>query len=147
MTSFKAHDSDASFDVDVETSNALSSSSLDHRPSHSKADETIRATLQSVGRFFRVYFHSVALGARIVFTHRKFAWLLTGYTLPLVLHRFIENVLFPTFARNILKNGAYSGILVGGGSRSESSSDDALRYWCTPCVLTYCVIAGRFQLW
>ena len=70
-------------------------------------------------RFFKVYFHSIKMGAMIVLSSRKFVWLLFGYTLPLVLHRFIENVLFPVFAKQILGNGAYSGILLGGSNFGE----------------------------
>lgn len=69
--------------------------------------------------FFRTYLLSIRLGAQIIFSSRRFGWLIAGYTLPLVLHRFIENVIFPTFARTVLKNGALSGILLGGSNFGE----------------------------
>lgn len=68
---------------------------------------------------FRTYFFSVKRGAQIIFSERRFVWLITGYSLPLVFHRFIENNICNTFANKVLKEGAYQGLLVGGSNFGE----------------------------
>jgi hypothetical protein len=92
---------------------------------------TVESTpfLESVKRFFRAYFISVCLGAKLVFSSRKFAWLFCGYTIPLFLHRFLENVIFPTFAKNVLGNGAYSGILVSFSLPKSTVYNTMLAWW------------------
>jgi len=45
------------------------------------------------------YFINVWIGAKIVLTSRKYCWLVFGYIIPLVLHRNIENMLLPIFAK------------------------------------------------
>jgi hypothetical protein len=66
-----------------------------------------------------LWFHSVKRGAQIVFSERRFIWLMFGYVLPFVFHRFIENVIFPTFAKQVLKEGSLAGILVAGSNLGE----------------------------
>ncbi|KAL1915256.1 uncharacterized protein VTP21DRAFT_7532 [Calcarisporiella thermophila] len=81
-------------------------------------EQTSRPKL-SVIRFFTLYFHSAYLGAKIVFSSRRFIWLIPGYAIPLVLHRFIESTIFPTFAKNVLNQGALSGVLLGSSNFGE----------------------------
>ncbi|RIA95385.1 major facilitator superfamily domain-containing protein [Glomus cerebriforme] len=71
------------------------------------------------GSAFYLFFYSVKRGAQIVFSERRFIWLIPGYVLPFVFHRFIENVIFPTFAKQVLNEGSYSGILLGGSNFGE----------------------------
>jgi len=68
---------------------------------------------------FYLYFYSVKHGAQIVFSERRFIWLLGGYVVPFVYHRFIENVIFPTFANQVLKEKSYSYILLGASNFGE----------------------------
>ncbi|GBB88493.1 hypothetical protein RclHR1_01500023 [Rhizophagus clarus] len=68
---------------------------------------------------FYLYFYSVKRGAQIVFSERRFIWLIPGYVLPFVFHRFIENVIFPTFANQVLHEKSYSYILLGGSNFGE----------------------------
>ncbi|RGB36569.1 major facilitator superfamily domain-containing protein [Rhizophagus diaphanus] len=68
---------------------------------------------------FYLYFYSVKRGAQIVFSERRFIWLMGGYVLPFVFHRFIENVIFPTFANQVLKEKSYSYILLGASNFGE----------------------------
>lgn len=70
-------------------------------------------------REVKEFFISLRLGAKIIFSSRKFSWLLAGYTLPLILHRLIENVIFPTYAKHVLKDGSLSGILLGASNFGE----------------------------
>jgi len=69
--------------------------------------------------FFYLYYRSIIRGASIVFSERRFIWLVPGYVLPFFFHRFIENVIFPTFAKQVLLAGHLSGILLAGSNLGE----------------------------
>ncbi|KAJ3163404.1 hypothetical protein HDU88_006355 [Geranomyces variabilis] len=62
---------------------------------------------------------SIVEGAKIIFGNRKFSWLILGYSLPLVLHRYLENGLAANFSSLVLKESAYGSILVGGSNFGE----------------------------
>ncbi|KAF9348575.1 hypothetical protein BGX26_013029 [Mortierella sp. AD094] len=62
---------------------------------------------------------SMYRGAQIIFSSRKFIWLIPGYSIPLFTHRYLESQLSPAFAKNILKEGAYAQIMVGGSNFGE----------------------------
>jgi hypothetical protein len=68
---------------------------------------------------FSSFFHSVKNGAQLIFGHSQFRWLLTGYALPLFLHRYLESQLSPYFAKYVLREGAYAQVLVGGSNLGE----------------------------
>lgn len=68
---------------------------------------------------FKGFFISVYKGGKIIFSSRRFIWLIPGYTLPLVLHRYLESQLCPAYAKTILKQTAYSQIMVGGSNFGE----------------------------
>ncbi|PPQ75553.1 hypothetical protein CVT24_013245 [Panaeolus cyanescens] len=65
------------------------------------------------------FIQSVYVGAIIIFTHRRFIWLVPGYAVALYLHRFLENTLAPAFAKRILGISAWSQIIVGGSNFGE----------------------------
>lgn len=71
-----------------------------------------------IGGFY-LFFESVGTGAKIIFTHRKFVWLLPGYAIALYAHRYLENALAPAIARRYLGNSAWSQIMVGGSNFGE----------------------------
>ncbi|KAF2878397.1 major facilitator superfamily domain-containing protein [Massariosphaeria phaeospora] len=71
-----------------------------------------------VGGFW-LFFESVWTGARIIFTNRKFVWLLPGYAIALYGHRYLENGIAPAVARRYLGNSAWSQIMVGGSNLGE----------------------------
>lgn len=71
-----------------------------------------------VGGFY-LFFESVWTGMKIIFTHRKFVWLLPGYALALYGHRYLENGIAPAIARRYLGNSAWSQIMVGGSNFGE----------------------------
>jgi hypothetical protein len=75
--------------------------------------------LKSVGFLFKGFFISIYHGAEIIFHDRKFIWLIGGYAIPLVLHRYLESQLAPAFSKHILKQTAYSQIMVGGSNLGE----------------------------
>lgn len=75
--------------------------------------------LKSVISGFYLFFESVWTGAKIIFTHRKFVWLLPGYAIALYAHRYLENAIAPTIARRYLGNSAWAQIMVGGSNFGE----------------------------
>jgi MFS family permease len=68
---------------------------------------------------FWLFLESVYTGAYIIFTKRKFIWLLPGYAIALYGHRYLENGLAPAIARRYLGNSAWSQIMVGGSNLGE----------------------------
>jgi hypothetical protein len=75
--------------------------------------------LKSVLSGFWLFFESVYTGAHIIFTKRKFIWLLPGYAVALYGHRYLENGLAPAIAKRYLGNSAWSQIIVGGSNLGE----------------------------
>ncbi|KAH9867567.1 hypothetical protein IAQ61_008161 [Plenodomus lingam] len=84
-------------------------SGLDNQPTYAKA---------VMGGFY-LFFESVWTGGKIIFTHRKFVWLLPGYAIALYGHRYLENSIAPAVARRYLGNSAWSQIMVGGSNFGE----------------------------
>jgi MFS family permease len=71
-----------------------------------------------IKRFF-LFGQSIYIGGKIVFTHRKFIWLFSGYSLALYAHRYLENGIAPQIARRYLQNSEWSQIIVGGSNFGE----------------------------
>ncbi|KAF2826298.1 hypothetical protein CC86DRAFT_292717 [Ophiobolus disseminans] len=68
---------------------------------------------------FYLFFESCWTGGKIIFTHRKFIWLLPGYAVALYGHRYLENAIAPAVARRYLGNSAWAQIMVGGSNFGE----------------------------
>jgi len=68
---------------------------------------------------FYLFGESVWVGAKIIFTSRKFIWLVPGYSFALYGHRYLENGIGPVIARRYLGNSAWSQIMVGGSNFGE----------------------------
>ncbi|KAF9156553.1 hypothetical protein DFQ26_009306 [Actinomortierella ambigua] len=75
--------------------------------------------LSQIGHGFVHFAQSLFIGGKIVMSSRKFIWLIPGYSIPLFTHRYLESQLSPAFAKSILKEGAYSQIMVGGSNFGE----------------------------
>ncbi|KAI1317250.1 hypothetical protein EDD11_008736 [Mortierella claussenii] len=75
--------------------------------------------LRQIGHGFTHFGMSMYKGGQIVFSSRKFIWLIPGYSIPLFTHRYLESQLSPAFAKVILKQGAYAQIMVGGSNFGE----------------------------
>lgn len=94
---------------------------------HCERGETLASTeKRTVGSYFRSIYNSVYLfflsaytGVPIVFSSRKFIWLLPGYSFALYGHRYLENGIAPLIARRYLGNSAWSQIMVGGSNVGE----------------------------
>ena len=70
------------------------------------------------GAFFG-FFESVWVGGKIVFGDSRFQWLFFGYTIPLVMHRYIENGVSSTYSKLVLGESAYAGFIIGGSNFGE----------------------------
>ncbi|KAG9201878.1 hypothetical protein G6514_005295 [Epicoccum nigrum] len=75
--------------------------------------------VRAVGSGFYLFFESIWTGGKIIFTHRKFVWLLPGYAVALYGHRYLENAIAPAVARRYLGNSAWAQIMVGGSNFGE----------------------------
>lgn len=62
---------------------------------------------------------SVWVGAKILFSSRKFVWLVPGYSVALYAHRYLENNIAPQIARRYMGNSAWAQIMVGGSNLGE----------------------------
>ncbi|PYH94081.1 hypothetical protein BO71DRAFT_239991 [Aspergillus ellipticus CBS 707.79] len=68
---------------------------------------------------FLLFLESIWVGARILFSTRKFIWLLPGYSIALHAHRYLENAVAPAIARRYLGNAAWSQVMIGGSNLGE----------------------------
>lgn len=75
--------------------------------------------LKSVATGFVLFNKSIYTGAAIIFSSRKFIWLLPGYSFALYGHRYLENGIAPIIAKRYLDNSAWSQIMVGGSNCGE----------------------------
>ncbi|KAJ4288766.1 hypothetical protein N0V88_007302 [Collariella sp. IMI 366227] len=66
-----------------------------------------------------LFAESVWVGARILFSSRRFVWLVPGYSVALYAHRYLENGIAPQIARRYLGNSAWAQIMVGGSNLGE----------------------------
>jgi hypothetical protein len=95
-------------------------SNLEHPGTQAIDDgEDKHSYLKSVLKTLGLFFMSIYTGGRILFTSRKFIWLLPGYALALYGHRFLENSIAPAVAKRYLGNSAWSQIMVGGSNFGE----------------------------
>lgn len=67
----------------------------------------------------RLFFESAYTGGRILFSSRRYIWLLPGYSVALYAHRYLENGVAPAVAKRYLGNSAWSQIMVGGSNFGE----------------------------
>ncbi|KAL1883986.1 hypothetical protein Daus18300_000094 [Diaporthe australafricana] len=68
---------------------------------------------------FWLFFESIGVGAKILFTSRKFVWLVPGYAVALYGHRYLENGIAPQVARRYLGQSGWSQLMVGGSNMGE----------------------------
>ena len=83
------------------------------------ADDKDKNYFKSILSRSLLFLQSIYIGAKIVFTNRKFIWLWSGYSLALYAHRYLENGIAPQVARRYLGNSAWSQIIVGGSNFGE----------------------------
>ncbi|KAI8814487.1 major facilitator superfamily domain-containing protein [Cladochytrium replicatum] len=84
-----------------------------------KAENKGRGIFKDMGSVFYSYFYSIWVGVKLVCTQRALIWLIPAYALALVHHRYLENTLFPFYAKSELKNSDFQNILTGGSNFGE----------------------------
>lgn len=75
--------------------------------------------LKAVTSGFSMFGESVWVGGKILFSSRKFIWLLPGYTLGLYGHRYLESGIAPPIARRYFGESAWAQIITGGSNLGE----------------------------
>ena len=68
---------------------------------------------------FVLFFESVWTGAKIIFSSRKFVWLVPAYSIALYAHRYLENAIAPAIAQRYLGNSAWAQVMVAGSNLGE----------------------------
>ncbi|KAI9673419.1 MAG: hypothetical protein M1817_002881 [Caeruleum heppii] len=92
---------------------------LDFEPRNPEVVQSQPTYVKAIVGGFALFFESVFTGAKIIFSSRKFFWLLPGYAIALYGHRYLENGIAPIIARRYLGNSAWSQIMVGGSNLGE----------------------------
>ena len=87
--------------------------------SNQKKSQSFKERLCSAYTFTIGYLKGIKEGFTITTFDRRYNWLLLCFVLPQVLHRLIENLLFPVFSREVLGDGTLSGIILGGSNFGE----------------------------
>jgi hypothetical protein len=67
----------------------------------------------------KAFGRSAYKGAGICFSHRRFIWLLPGYSFALYGHRYLENGIAPLLAKRVMNDSSYSQIMVSGSNLGE----------------------------
>jgi MFS family permease len=75
--------------------------------------------LKSIVNGTILFVKSFFIGAKIIFTHRKFAWLWSCYALTLYAHRYLENGIAPQIGKRYLQQSEWSQIIVGASNFGE----------------------------
>ncbi|EEQ29176.1 hypothetical protein McanMca71_007780 [Microsporum canis] len=68
---------------------------------------------------FYLFGESIWTGCKLLFTNRRFIWLIPGYSIAFYGHRYLENGLAPAVARRYLGHSAWANIIVGGSNLGE----------------------------
>jgi len=75
--------------------------------------------LKSILNGFIIFIQSFFIGAKIIFTNRKFVWLWSCYALTLYAHRYLENGVAPQIAIRYLQQSEWSQMIVGASNFGE----------------------------
>ncbi len=93
--------------------------------------KTKRGICSEIWFFTKAFFHSVKVGAVLVFTNRSLIWLMPAYVLPLVVHRYFESTFFPFYSKYNLGDGSTQQIFVGGSNFGELLGAAAILFTAT----------------
>jgi uncharacterized membrane protein YeaQ/YmgE (transglycosylase-associated protein family) len=81
--------------------------------------ETVKKVFWGIVSAVKDYFAALWLGCKLMMLDRHYIWMIPCFVIPQVLHRIIENIMLPYYSKNILKEGSYSGIMLGGSNLGE----------------------------
>lgn len=80
-----------------------------------KSESLLKATAMG----FILFFESVWTGAKIIFSSRKFVWLVPAYSIALYAHRYLENAIAPAIATRYLGRSEWYQVMVAGSNLGE----------------------------
>lgn len=75
--------------------------------------------LKGLGMGFILFFESVWTGAKIIFSSRRFVWLVPAYSIALYAHRYLENAIAPAIATRYLGKSEWYQVMVAGSNLGE----------------------------
>lgn len=75
--------------------------------------------LKAIGNGFLFFMQSAYTGGVIIFSSRRFVWLLPAYSIALYAHRYLENGLAVVIATRYLGNSAWYQVMVAGSNLGE----------------------------
>jgi hypothetical protein len=78
-----------------------------------------QAFAKSLWVSFSGFFESIYQGGYIIFMDARYRWLIFGYTIPLVMHRYIESGVVSVYAKSVLKESAYASFINSGSNLGE----------------------------
>jgi hypothetical protein len=79
----------------------------------------LRGILKASFSGFYLFGRSIWVGGKILFSSRKFIWLIPGYSFALYGHRYLENGISPIIAKCYFGNSEWSQIMLGGMNTGE----------------------------
>ncbi|KAK5655536.1 hypothetical protein OQA88_5467 [Cercophora sp. LCS_1] len=97
----------------------LADSGLPSKTSESGGALGRTSFLKALSNSVVVFFESIYVGGKILFSSRKFLWLLPAYTIALYGHRYLESGIVPPVARRYLGESSWSQIIIGGSNLGE----------------------------
>lgn len=74
---------------------------------------------KALGKGFILFFESVWTGGKIIFSSRRFVWLVPAYSIALYAHRYLENGIALAIATRYLGNSAWYQVMVAGSNLGE----------------------------
>ena len=80
---------------------------------------TFMAIMTTMKSAFIGFGESVYKGGKLVCFDRRFIWLIWGYSLPLVMHRYIEGGVASVYSKLVLNESAYGSYINGGSNFGE----------------------------
>lgn len=94
-------------------------SDLEFTAANSALIDKPESYIKGLGLGFILFFESVWTGAKIIFSSRKFVWLVPAYSVALYAHRYLENGVAPAIATRYLGNSAWYQVMVAGSNLGE----------------------------
>jgi hypothetical protein len=73
----------------------------------------------TIGGFCSLYVKTIVQGYKVITSSRRYIWLVLGWSLPLVMHRYKEAIIFPKHAQKVIKESAITQLFLGSSNFGE----------------------------
>jgi hypothetical protein len=87
--------------------------------SHWEAQNANKKKKLTIGGFCRLYVQTIVQGFKIITASRRYIWLILGWSLPLLMHRYKEAIIFPKHAQKVVKESAVTQLFLGSSNFGE----------------------------